>query len=541
QTLGSGISIPLAVGTPSTGSGNLYCQWELFPNSGNALCILFPTKIRRMHMLNKSEWGYTGLGIDHYAYSCDELALIRCIFFAGYGVLSYDESKSRRVSERAFMTLFGQDNETFTSTMFLNLDQLQRQLDIDEFQEDKSMATFWVIDITQFRETLLQHMGNVKKSVTKRAHHQRQYERRVNNKQMQTQESKIDSDSALDVVSSQALDTDLVIMESNRAESGIHDTSSNSGNCITYVVDANIRPVNDQVPFVEYLLEKIDSNTSPGSTNISHRRGEIDQDVEHDQNEKLNKENEHLKQTHKELFDLRIHTKDHNDSLIAQVNSKTVKNADLKAQIQEKVFANAALKNELRKLKLVRILSLQNHQSWGNRFYNHIETNQLLDNRLHLKSERCKFSKPRFASQVDVINDLSKPVTPHYEPKVREFVFVKPHHVIASSSSRNSSNESYGSNDMAHKYYLEVVKKKTQDKNTSLKPSVRHTTSLQNTTNGSKPKPRSNNQTSRSFPIPKSSCGMSNGVPLVAHSRNSSSFSDSDVVKNTLYNILIQI
>ncbi|GJU34512.1 hypothetical protein Tco_1182866 [Tanacetum coccineum] len=30
-------------------------------------------------------------------------------------LLSYDESKSMRVSERAFMTLFGQDNETFTS------------------------------------------------------------------------------------------------------------------------------------------------------------------------------------------------------------------------------------------------------------------------------------------------------------------------------------------------------------------------------------------------------------------------------------------
>nr|GEW82471.1 hypothetical protein [Tanacetum cinerariifolium] len=43
QTLGSGIFIPLAVGTPSTGSGKLYCQWELSPSSGNALCILFPT------------------------------------------------------------------------------------------------------------------------------------------------------------------------------------------------------------------------------------------------------------------------------------------------------------------------------------------------------------------------------------------------------------------------------------------------------------------------------------------------------------------
>nr|GFA39844.1 hypothetical protein [Tanacetum cinerariifolium] len=126
------------------------------------------------------------------------------------------------------------------------------------------------------------------------------------------------------------------------------------------------------------------------------------------------------------------------------------------------------------------------------------------------KSERCKFSKPQFASQVDVINDLSKPVTPHYVPKIREYVFVKPYQVIAYGSSRNSSNESYRSNDMARKYYLEVAKKKTQDKSTSLKPSVRHTTSLQNTTNGSKPKPRSNNQTFMSFPVPKSSYGMSN-------------------------------
>ncbi|GJZ61305.1 hypothetical protein Tco_0617442 [Tanacetum coccineum] len=35
-------------------------------------------------------------------------------------VLSYDESKSKRVSERALITLFGQDNETFTSTLNLS-------------------------------------------------------------------------------------------------------------------------------------------------------------------------------------------------------------------------------------------------------------------------------------------------------------------------------------------------------------------------------------------------------------------------------------
>nr|GFC95484.1 hypothetical protein [Tanacetum cinerariifolium] len=47
QTPGSRISILLTVETPSTGSGNLYYQWELSPGSGNALCILFPTLIER--------------------------------------------------------------------------------------------------------------------------------------------------------------------------------------------------------------------------------------------------------------------------------------------------------------------------------------------------------------------------------------------------------------------------------------------------------------------------------------------------------------
>nr|GFA15278.1 hypothetical protein [Tanacetum cinerariifolium] len=60
QTPGYGISILLAVGTPSTGGGNLYCQWELSPGSGNALCILFPTTkfdecIKRITILSPHE------------------------------------------------------------------------------------------------------------------------------------------------------------------------------------------------------------------------------------------------------------------------------------------------------------------------------------------------------------------------------------------------------------------------------------------------------------------------------------------------------
>ncbi|GJU39916.1 hypothetical protein Tco_1192873 [Tanacetum coccineum] len=46
--------------------------------------------------------------------------------------------------KRAFATLFGQDIETFTGTMFLNVDQLEKQLDKEEFQEIGSMASFKV-------------------------------------------------------------------------------------------------------------------------------------------------------------------------------------------------------------------------------------------------------------------------------------------------------------------------------------------------------------------------------------------------------------
>ncbi|GJX26301.1 hypothetical protein Tco_0232597 [Tanacetum coccineum] len=103
--------------------------------------------------------------------------------------------------KRAFATLFGQDIETFTGTMFLYVDQLEKQLDKEEFQEIGSMASFKVLEtqfqmfiksriylddeyvvmtrnyflqytqltILEFRDTLIQHMESVKKSIDERA------------------------------------------------------------------------------------------------------------------------------------------------------------------------------------------------------------------------------------------------------------------------------------------------------------------------------------------------------------------------------------
>nr|GEZ22824.1 retrovirus-related Pol polyprotein from transposon TNT 1-94 [Tanacetum cinerariifolium] len=113
-------------------------------------------------------------------------------------------------------------------------------------------------------------------------------------------------------------------------------------------------------------------------------------------------------------------------------------------------------------------------------------------------------------------------VTPLYFPKVRESVFAKPHHVIAPGSSRNSFKESYGSNDMAHNYYLDEAKKKTQDKNKNLKHREMPSARTHNTPNTCTPKPRSNNQTSMNWPASKS-CEKTQKAD---HSRNPSSFSD---------------
>ncbi|GJY45368.1 hypothetical protein Tco_0434431, partial [Tanacetum coccineum] len=116
---------------------------------------------------------------------------------------------------------------------------------------------------------------------------------------------------------------------------------------------------------------------------------------------------------------------------------------------------------------------------------------------------------------------------PYYLSKVQEYVLAKPHHVIAPGSSRNSEEESYGSNDMAHNHYLEEARKKTQERNRNSKPSVMPYVILQNTANGSTPNPKRTNQTSRSLPTSKSSCVTITVVPKADHSRNSSSFSDS--------------
>ncbi|GJV25598.1 hypothetical protein Tco_1378293 [Tanacetum coccineum] len=103
--------------------------------------------------------------------------------------------------KRAFAKLLSQDVQIFTGTMFINMDQLEKQLDKDEFQEIRSMASFrvletqcqkfiksWIslddedgimtrkyfleytqLEVQQFRNTVIQHIESIKKLIDKRA------------------------------------------------------------------------------------------------------------------------------------------------------------------------------------------------------------------------------------------------------------------------------------------------------------------------------------------------------------------------------------
>nr|GFB21854.1 hypothetical protein [Tanacetum cinerariifolium] len=70
---------------------------------------------------------------------------------------------------------------------------------------------------------------------------------------------------------------------------------------------------------------------------------------------KLVAENEHLKQTYKQLYDSinssRVRSKEQCDDLIKQINIKSAKISDLNATLQEKVLVITALKETLSKLK----------------------------------------------------------------------------------------------------------------------------------------------------------------------------------------------
>nr|GEX60724.1 hypothetical protein [Tanacetum cinerariifolium] len=291
---------------------------------------------------------------------------------------------------------------------------------------------------------------------------------------MQTQEIKIDT--------CKAIDDDLVVTESSRTKSEVQDDSSRSGND-TDADDVDIRPIYDEEPMARVQLT-VECN----------------------------------------IFAIGQH----------HTEQPEIINED-----SRKDFCNYCFKNDLRKLKGNSVDTKFAKTSVLGKPVLQSLRNQLVVRQLNaFKSERPQMSKPRFASQVDVNNNFSRPVTQHYFPKRRESICAKPDHMIASRESRNSFKNmpKFSSNDMVHNHYLCEARKKTKERDRNLKTSVMPYARFQSTVDDSKPKPKSNNQTLRSLPVSKSSYVTITAVPKADHSKSSSSFSDSKyLVCSTCY------
>ncbi|GJX39023.1 hypothetical protein Tco_0252326, partial [Tanacetum coccineum] len=423
--------------------------------------------------------------------------------------------------KRAFAKLFRQDVQIFTGIMFLNMDQLEKQLDKDEFQELGSMDSFRYFlaytqtDVQQFCDTLIRHMESVKKSIDERAPHKREYDNRVE-RQTQTKEGKVDT--------SKALDASLIDKKSSGTKSGEHDTNNRSRND-AHTDDADIRSIYNEEPMAEvpttakinaFVIGELHAE-QPEFNNKESNEAKVKHDIDVIETinielkykvAKLLKKSETLKKHYKELYDTikttRAKTIEHTTSLIAQ-------NAEFKAQLQEKGFAIATLKNELRKLKGNNVnTKFVKSSILGKPVLQPHRNQSVVRQPTKFKYERPRISKSRFASQVDMNNDLSKPVTTHYLPKERESAIVKPHHLIASSESRNNLKNMprFSSNDIVYNHYLDEARKKTQEKGRNSEPSMMPSARLESTANGSKPKPRINNQKSRSWHASKSSTSI---------------------------------
>ncbi|GJZ92523.1 hypothetical protein Tco_0664588 [Tanacetum coccineum] len=95
------------------------------------------------------------------------------------------------------------------------------------------------------------------------------------------------------------------------------------------------------------------------------------------------------------------------------------------------------------------------------------------------QSKRYQCPKRQFASQVDVSHSLTKPVTPHSWPQMKESSLAKPNDMIAPAPSRNRPKH------VSLKSPREFV-----DKDVNGKPSMITPARLPNTANGFKPNPR---------------------------------------------------
>nr|GEV05847.1 hypothetical protein [Tanacetum cinerariifolium] len=488
--------------------------------------------------------------------------------------------------KRAFMSLFGQDADTFTKKYFVK---------------------YTGIEVKHFRDTLLQHMGNVKKSIFERARHQRQYDRRVNKRLMQTQESKIDM--------GKAVNDDLVVTESTRTELEVQDDNNRSRND-TDADDADIRPIYDKEPMAKVQLtaecniytigqqhtkqlEIINEGNDPDADDADIRpiydkeqiakvqltaecnifaigqqhteqpeiinEGRVDQYPEQRQvkspmfdssldsltndysKQSLKSKNCLLKQTvaqfqkyfsRMEAHCISLELKYQNQALKSGKHGQVLNDESNKSKIKKEIDVLETINIELE----YNVANFRKENKTLKKHYKDLydsikimrsktieQTTSLLANNANLKAQ---IQKKVFAIAA-LKNDLRKLKGNSVDTNFAKTpVLGKP--VLQPLRNQSVVRQPYAfkhkrppiSNNMVHNHYLDEAKKKTQERDRNSKPSVMTLARFQRATADSKPKPRSTNHSSRSLPMYKSSCVTMTAMPKADHSKSPSSFSD---------------
>nr|GEX55810.1 Gag-Pol polyprotein [Tanacetum cinerariifolium] len=364
------------------------------------------------------------------------------------------------------------------------------------------------------------------------------------------------------VDTSQALDASSVDTVSSKTESKEQDTSNRSGNDAHDDVE-DIRPIYDEEPIAEVQMtteinvfaigqqhtEQLEFNNEGEA--IPEFRDILIQHLESVKksiNEKVQLKREYDSwdtssrsgnDAHDDVADIRpiydeepmaeVQTttkinvfaigQQHTEQPEFNNKGKVVQNAK---ECHDTWFSITALRNELKKSTGNSVNTKFAKSSILGKPMSQHRNQSVVRQSTAFKSERPRIPKPRCDSQVDVHNDLSKPITTHYLPWEREAASAKPHHMIASSNSRISTkNMTFSSNDMVHNHYLEEAKKRTQERSRNSEPSLIPSARLQSTANGSKLIPRRNTQTSRIWPATRNSFVTIKTVPMAEHPRNS--------------------
>nr|GEX98816.1 retrovirus-related Pol polyprotein from transposon TNT 1-94 [Tanacetum cinerariifolium] len=140
------------------------------------------------------------------------------------------------------------------------------------------------------------------------------------------------------------------------------DTWSSQESALTFVELFEINNLKAQAQAKDTMILKLKEklNSLNGDVKDRHVKRDVEEietlNIELDHKvTKLAIENEHLKQNHKQLYDLikssRVRSKEQCDDLINKVNLKSAEVSDLNASLQEKVLVITALKEQLNKLK----------------------------------------------------------------------------------------------------------------------------------------------------------------------------------------------